>query len=466
MIMMRTVSIRILIVACFFVTNAPIYALSSLAKNDPYPVFSTLDPQNFLYTHEKLQIIDPELAKRKRDNVGISLSPFGQNADRGRDVDGVRTGLGDLTGNWSMIALMYGSIPSGKTMTATLQTALTNLFPGVAPGSLNDGTKIDPDQNFGFFSVPLKYRKRGVRIDLSADIYAGFGLNFHTGIVSMTQTNTVLVDLTVCTEFACPFDPSPLTGATVETYLMKQQKTIFKEIGLDVGDFCETSIEEVRVNLFWRRGFELNSEDEDWPHFIIIPFFVIGGSVSPGDENRISSGGLNRAFAIPFGNNDHSAVGFTTGLNIDFVESIEVGAEVGITYFLKRNFEKFRLPTNEYQSGVYPFSTDVTVHPGFNWHFGGKIAAYHFLDRLSGYFQYVQMEHTQDDVKLRKCDDAGIFLPEQFERITGFKVKVINAALNYDISPNIALGIFWQAPLSQRNAYRCSTVLFSFNASF
>ncbi len=466
MIMVRTLLARLLIAGCFLALHLPAYGLSSLAKNDPYPVFTSLDPHTFLYTHEKLKITDPDFAARKRDNVGISISPFGQNAERGRNLQCVKTELGDLGGRWGMIPLLYGPIPNGQTLAPTLQTALDNLFPGVTPGSLNDGTKIDPTQNFGYFSVPLKYRKRGVRFQMQADIYAGFGLTLETGLVSMSQTVTGFINLTECTPSDCQFDPAPLTGQDVNKYLMSELKPIASEICLNICDYCETSVEEVRMNLFWRRGFEINKDDEEWPHFLIIPFFEIGGTVSPGDENRIDDGGLDRAFFVPFGNNDHSGVGFSTGLNVDFVESIEVGAEVGMTYFFKRNFDKMRVPTSEFQSGIYPFTTEVSVHPGFNWHFGGKIAAYHFLDKLSGYFQYIQMEHKPDDITLRCCEDAEIFLPQQLEKISGFKAKFIDVALNYDISPNIGLGLFWQAPISQRNSYRSSTVMFSFYATF
>jgi hypothetical protein len=466
MIAVHKASSRIIIIVCFLVTYIPINALSSLARNDPYPVFSSQDPHTFLYTHEKLKIKDPEFAERKRDNVGISISPFGQNADRGRNTQGVRTDLGDLTGRWGMIPLLYGPIPNGKTMAPILQTALNNLFPGVLPGDLNDPTKIDPTQNFGYFSVPLEYRKRGVRLQLDADIYAGFGIRLQTGIVSMSQTNTGFIDLTTCTPMSCQFDPAPITGEQVEEFLMQPLKTIAEEIKIDICNWCEVSIEEVRIELFWRRGFELNREEEDWPHFLIVPFFVVGGTVSPGSENRISEGGFNRAFFLPFGNNDHSGVGFTAGLDIDFVESIELGAEVGMTYFFKRNFEKFRVPTSEYQTSIFPFTTDVSVHPGFNWHFGAKIAAYHFLERLSGWLQYIQMEHKPDDITLRKCEDEGIFLPEVLECVSGFKAKFIDVGLNYDISPNISLGLFWQAPITQQNTYRSSTIMLTFNATF
>ncbi len=442
-------------------------ALSSLSRNDPYPVFSSLDPQDFLLTHIKLQYKDPEFAKRKRDNAGISFSPFGQNAERGRDIDGNRSQLGDLKGRWGMIALLFGKIPPGQTLAPTLETALNNLFPGIAPGDLNDPNKIDPGQDFGFFSVPLKYRKRGVRLDLSANIIGGFGLNFQTGVVCMSQTSTGFIDETTCTPGSCPaFDPAPITGQDVEKYLMKEIKNISREIQLSLCDFSEVSVEEVRINLFWRNAFEINGDDDDWPHFLFIPFFELSGSVSPGDVKDPDKQLFNRAFALPFGNNDHSAIGFSAGLNFDFIQSMEIGAEVGTTYFFNQDFDNFRVPTSECQSGIFPFRTSISIRPGINWHFGAKLSAYHFLDRLSGWFQYIQMEHKQDDIRLRKCEDIGFFLPEVLECVSGFKVRLANLALNYDISPNINLGLFAQLPLQQCNAYRSTTIMFSFNANF
>ena len=487
----------LIFVLCFF--SSRLGALSSLAKNDPYPVYSTVDPQDYLFLGEKYRIKDPVYAALLWDNVGLSLSPFGQNAECGKNIDCEKANLGDLTGRWGMIALMYGPVPPGQTMAPALITALNNLFPGVAPGNANDPTKIDPASNFGFFSVPLKYRKRGLRMEVTGNLIGGFGINLQTGIVCMSQTMTGLANLTDCVEFECQFDPEPITGEQVNKFLMNQIKTIAEEIKLNICDFSEISIEEVRINLYWRKAFELNNNganrktasqraaeediDEDdliaeaeaqayrpydtgWPHTILFPFFEVSGSVSPGQPKDPDSGGFNKQFALPFGNNGHSALGVTGGLAFDFVNSLELASSIGVTYFLKKNFDNFRLPTSIYQSGIYPFRTDVSVQPGINWQFTAKIGAHHFLDKLSVYFEYVQLEHKPDTVCLRKCEDQDIFLPEAYEKLTGFKVKLANTALNYDITPNISLGMLWQIPLSQMNAYRSSTVLFSFNANF
>ena len=83
-------------------------------------------------------------------------------------------------------------------------------------------------------------------------------------------------------------------------------------------------------------------------------------------------------------------------MDLDFINSVTFGGEVGATYFFKRTISDFRVPNSKYQTGIFPFSTDVTVSPGFNWHFAAKMSAYHFLDRLSFYFQYLYVHHESD----------------------------------------------------------------------
>jgi hypothetical protein len=192
---------------------------------------------------------------------------------------------------------------------------------------------------------------------------------------------------------------------------------------------------------------------------LFTPFIKVGGSVSPGKRLKPS-----KFFGVPFGNNDHTAVGFTTGMDFDFADTIEIGAEIGITHFFARDVENARVPTSDYQVGFFPFTTDVTVHPGMNWHFAAKLATYHFVDCLSFYFEYVQLEHKEDRIDICNADPA--FLPKVLERMTPFKVKLANIGFNYDLSPNIGLGFLWQAPLSQRNSYKSTTLMIGFNATF
>jgi len=464
--------ILLTLVCGLLVTNNVHANLSSLAKNDAFPMFSSLDPQTFLLTHEKLKYRDVEWADAKGKYASLSISPFAQNADKGKPIEGqspiedlciedttqnCSDALGDLTGRSGMIPLIYGPLPEEVNQWPnTLQTAREQLFPDQIMGDsnavLNDPMVIDPTQMFGYFSFPLKYRKRGVRFDIKLQFWDDIGVNIQTSVSSIRQTIQERINLTT-TDFM------GLTAEDVNTLLMKPLDNIAQEIGLDICNFQQNSIEEIRLNLYWRHVYEVNKNKYDFPYLLVIPFLEVGGSASPGKKKD-----PNKFFGLPFGNNEHASIGLTGGINFDFIESIEVGGEVGFTHFFDKSFSDFRIPTNKFQTTIFPFTTDVRISPGRNWHFAGKIAACHFLANLSMYFQYVLVEHKDNDIKLKKDDPA--FLPKILAKTTGWKTKLVNIGFNYDISPNLILGFLWQAPLSQRNTYRSTTILFTFNATF
>jgi hypothetical protein len=257
-----------------------------------------------------------------------------------------------------------------------------------------------------------------------------------------------------------PEDPL-MTIPNVNGFLMEQLDNIADDIKLNIGDLIQTSSEEVRLNLFWRHAFELNPDTNKWSHFLLIPYCEVAGGFSPGKKNNPS-----QLFAVPFGNNGHPSVGITTGINFDFVETIEVGGEIGFTHFFKRNFDNYRVPNSKFQTNIFPFTTNVAIQPGNNWYFCARIAAYHFLGHLSMHFEWIVIDHKQDKISLRTPDPKGIFLPEVLEKRTTFKAKLGNIGFNYDVSPNIGLGFLWQMPFSQRNSYRSSTVMAGINVVF
>jgi hypothetical protein len=454
--------------------------LTSLAKNDALPMFSTLNLDDaLLLTKDYLYYIDDESADKKHNRVGIYISPFAQSADRGKTIKGsvgcpppvvdeceltlTDTPLGDLTGRTGMIALLYGNRPAGS----------DNLLPGGADGALSralfglfeleptqivdpedDEVKIDPDQFFGFFSFPLKYRKRGLRIEMAARVYKNFGVRIQTGFSTIRQVREETIDLT---KEDITFEG--LSGADVDLYLMDELNTIATEMGYNLCDFIETSMEEIRFNLFWRQTFEINKEaDSDWARFLLIPYVEAAASVSPGKKQD-----YHKFFSVPFGNNTHSSAGITAGINFNFLETIEIGGEAGWTHFFEKDFYR-PIPNSPFQTNLFPYSTNVSVQPGDSWYFGARIAAYHFIDKLSMYFEWFVLDHQQDHICLT-CPDPA-FLPEVLECTTSFKTKLGNAGFNYDLSPNIAVGFLWQIPFSQRNSYRSSTLMGGFNVTF
>lgn len=436
-------------------------ALSSKSRNDYFPLYTTLEPHAYLYTRTKEQLHgrNENEDEEKLNKFSFSISPFAQNADIGKNINDKDSELGSLNAPWSMLGLLMGAIPEGKSLPGTLTTARATLFPTVAPTQqLEAETVIDRTEKFGFFEFPATYRKRGIRCELSVGLTDDLGFSVQAGASDINFTVTEFKDLTSGSSISAPDYPN-VTEANVNNVLMNNLQNIANDLELNLCNFHKSAVEDIRFNLFWRHAFEINKDEKGWPQFLFIPFLSFGASIAAGKEMDPCD-----AFDLPFGNNGHNSIGFQAGINLDFTKTIEIGAEIGVTHFFENQFNNFPVPTSKLQSGIFPFKTSVDIDPGHNWHFGMKLNAHHFLDKLSFYFQWVILEHKNDKICLQSADCA--FKPEVLECRSNWKAQVVNTALNYDISPNISLGFLWQAPVSQRNVFRSTTAMFGLNVTF
>lgn len=498
-------SIVCIIVLSFFCSSL-IADLTSLAKNDPYPTFTALDPQVDRFpgiAKALINIRDEYRFRSRNDCFMISASAFGQNATRGRNTKGeavfrrVPVELSTLTGNWSLFPLFFGNIPQGQTLPSTLQDAIAGIYgslmpPVVPPPTppIEEASFIDPNQRCGFLSFPLKYKKRGLRLSATWNIGGGVYLNVEGGIAYIRQSVENLPDpfcledvCTTTSQPACDFQgpdlttfqinpeenqPPPFNGTTedacqlltgvegsvIQQYLSKPFPCIAQQIDLDIGDFCKISSEEVRFNLCWTNIYEYARDSFEWAHLAIIPNFMLSVSVSPGKAKN-----EHKAFEPYFGNNRHLAIGASAGLYLDFLDTIQIGGEAGYTHFFSRTYCDLRIPNSKFQQSIYPFFTDAKVSPGGNTFFALKVLAYHFLDTLSAYVQYNIIDHKHDKICLVRPDPA--FLPHLLEDVSCWSNKSINAGITYDILPNFGIGLLWQAPIKQRNSYKSTTIMLS-----
>lgn len=438
------------------------YGLTWLSRSDPAHVYTTLDPETFLHTRAKNRLKGEKVEYAHNEFMSLSVSPFGQNANIARNINKVDIELGNLEGKRNFVPLMFGPLPQGvQTFPADIAEARAILFPGIPQTTPIDDTTgeswIDPDEAIGFVSFPLKYRKWGVRGEFEFQITHGFGLLLQMGVSDICQAPSPSY---VCTgtEECCGKDAFK-NADTIAKYLTCKYEEIGDQLCLDFDTFHDTAFEDVALQGYWRHAYMVNENRTDWARFLAIPFFKVGGAIASGKEKS-----THKAFGLSFGNDGHNSVGFDLGLNLDFIDTIEIGAKAGLTHFFGRTVCQMPIPTSCLQTGIYTFRTDACVKPGDNWDFSVKMQAYHFLERLSFHFEYVYISHQKDCIKLLQPDPA--FLPDCLADRSCWQVQVANAAFNYDISPCLTLGVLWQAPLKQVNTYRSSLLMFSFSAFF
>ncbi len=506
--------------------------ITTLAKNDPVPPYTVDNPFALLGTrrYEYLKGRDTDDSHDK--HMSIEIMPFYQRSNRGADACGNATELGDINGRWNMISILpYNeTAPSGTTEYTNTNTNLPCgcEFPQVLINIRNDliseiqqlatteGSLRTPDelssaqglldlqqtnttnqQNFGFLSVPMQYKKRGIRFNAQFYLGKGIGGDFQTGLADIHQCATY-TDRTIYSQGEnnnpfnnaasgeSPDDPAYVTSSTwvqicktVSRVLMSNLDTILSstEICQNNCTFKEKSIEDLHGEIFWRYPLEMNKEQSpaDYPKFLFIPFIALGGTFATADTKNPCD-----LLALPFGNNGHSAIRARGGFSFDFYETLQLNFEAGGTFFRDRKFCCQPIPNNCYQNFLYPFQTDIMYCPGNNWHTVLGIYARNFLSQWSASFNYIFVSHEKDCIELQ-CNnyaagpeatqstcrqDIHPFKPSVLECNSEWSVQVFDASLTYNISPDFTLGVLLQIPIKRKNAYRSSTYMGSLYMSF
>lgn len=569
------------ILASTLIISGSLIAVDNLTSNDPYPLYSTVYPYSFLTTRHKAQLMRYDYTYPV-DKFRISFSAFRQSACRARDSEGAVVHIGDLpNGRWNMLGLFYDE-PMRNLLFQALgintvfacSSGLENpVFPTNAvpcqpfcPTNTCNPTisatgcvceelripadkvcgcfnviasprKSDPNQEFGFFSIPIDYVKWGMRVESEVLIFDrcfyAIGLQLQFGIVDVRQTVRAFNDLTYQalglsapvfdttqvippTEQACAFpqpvvptpivppftDPTapatvtnqnivcpniccqnecaiefqpfrPCCNATccfsfscdckklVIEKIMKQKDIIADILDLDLCNYHKIGIEDLRLNAFYRHIYVINEDSDIYPRLLFMPFATAGVGIP-----MMKAQPTYKPFAVPLGNNNHALVSFTGGFTLDFLDTIDLTFSAGYTHFFKHDFCNFRLPTNVYESGIFPYKADVSIKPGATWHLSLGMNAYRFIDNLSVWAEFVYVSHAQDKIKVCKsfipstsCYFKQGFLTERAECLSKWEVMLFNIGFNYDLSDHLAIGFLWQAPVRQRNAYRSGTLM-------
>jgi hypothetical protein len=490
------ITVRLLTVILFLVYQG-IDTISNLTKNDPYPVYTTADPHWFLLQRARQEYKGYEMYGKPDwrpynllEKFQFSASGYRQSANYGRNVDCHIVPLGDLTGRWNVLGLFYPEADGNTDILDQLLDALDitdeeieHCFnPAEGMVNLADPSQSDTRKEFGFFSVPIKYRKFGARFDIQFDLFCDFVFQVQGGVAELRQTASFL-DLTCgATGLNCPVNgcqnltPCPegeeatcITNSccidiftcdckrlTIDKIMKEFECIITPTLNLCSANYYETAAEDTRFLLTWRRMFEINRNRPGWAHFLCMPWLTANVSAPTGKKVP-----ANWLFALPTGNNGHWGYGFDAGIAMDFVETVEIAFEASMTRWSSRCYCFYPVPTNCLQSGVFPRQADVCIRPGTNWNFGATLGAYHFVDRLSVWIQYIIVSHQEDCFKRFITDGYPESNIDKMKLVENSKweVQLFNVGFNYDISPNITLGALWQAPFKQRNAYRSTTVM-------
>ena len=346
-----------LLISCIIFNIVQTYSgMFTINKNDPAPIYSTVFPYFYLYNKQntfQLPIFDYCVDDLKY-NFQFSFTPFYQRSDKGSNFCECLAQLGDLTGRPNLLAVLpynhfnvnttnaceqsdrnnydcYSDIPCellvfNKKEGLVVDTKVPQFLYEIRDELLacinceNANISCTPEKllsvegllalqnytpNFGTYSVPIRYRKAGVRFQGSFMFSRCLGVNIQFGFANISQCPTFISQNNYCPVVAttnastdtstnintcnqCARDicaipsgdlatpcgtlnpivcrnplPNELTNsqwqsivACVENNLMSQLRPICDTLNLDVCNFSKTAIEDVHAELFFRQGYE------------------------------------------------------------------------------------------------------------------------------------------------------------------------------------------------------------------
>ena len=518
-------------------TSSTLYSMfPNLTRNDQLPLFSSVYPYSFLSTRQKAGLMHFGY-EYTQPRFRFSISGFRQSANRARDDERNSINIGDINGRWNMLGLFYDP----KLREILYETLRNPRDPNTGrPEGLACQNNIelpkfsDPNKEFGFFSVPVLYRKYGARFEgeilLISECFHALGLMIQGGITDVRQTVVNFHDFTgqalgraypasdgevpegtpACPapnpsppiaiappfvdESRDPQPPCPLVSCDptarndcvvplqkfepccdqtlcitfdkdckkyVITQIMNQKDVIMNLLGLDICNYHKIGLDDLRLSMYWRHLYVVNEDDARYPRLIFMPFFQAGVGIPLMKE--VSQ---NKVFALPNGNNHHTFLGGRAGFTLDFLDTIDLTFSGGFSYFLRHDYCNFRLPTNAAESGIFPYSADVSIRPGLTWHVNIGLHAYHFLENFSVWAEYAIVSHARDKIEVCRSfiPEGSLYFESGFdvdraECLSKWEAHVFNIGFNYDLFDCLSLGAAAQIPTRERNAYRSGTIL-------
>ena len=423
--------------------------------------------------------------------------------------------MGNFRGSISLLGLFIGNDPQGNNIwqgntVGSQVVQLKNNLSGTAwPAAFNQAfsasggnlrsiginnnnndsvfsdSVIEEDQQyFGAITWPAVYQKMGARFEFNLDLTRDFGLFLQGGVADLRYNTPGFSGLSTLGTYTLPLPTPPTYVNAVYNQVINAQAatpppflasgTLFTEwiddnyndlltsVGYDISNFQETRFEDFRAYLFVRHPFDMQAPEKyknRWCRIIFTPYLQIGCTLPTGQTKNYS-----QLLSLSFGNDGHMSAGATGGFMLDFEDSIEVGGEVGVTFFMPRTINNMPCPTHQLQRVVYPFKTDVTMQPGNNIHFSVCMNAYNFMENVNFYAMFRYVQHMEDTYALVNANPN--FHPEFLNENSMWNSQIFNLALSYTIHPGIQLGGAWQGSVNQDNAFASQTLLGSITFMF
>lgn len=421
----------------------------------------------------------------------LNLSPFYQHTHTANKPDGTKTPDGNIWGAWNMAGIFLNDNPRPTTQPMPFYTSTKTFLKTLATQAITlpyskDYTlesKFNPDEDaykaLHFQSVDLKYEKTGLRGQINFDLGVGLGVSVKGGIANLkNRPSNFALDKKFGTEAGIiPEDTNnpvtvnpeakPQASQIYENVMgVNARRQLFKELGFDTSETNITDIEDLYGNLYWHIPIKMREKGEHT--FSVIPYLSVGASLPMGKERK-----MNTLYPVINSNDGFAGLTAEGAIGLDFPNMMQLSFGGGMTMFNSRDFTKVHVPTSEFQSGIYPWTTSISRQPGALWYANISMKADDIMSKkdipnFSCYFDYIYTEHRHDTIKIKDPNPSTtkFFRPDLLERDSCWKAQMVHAGIKFGLSKNVYLATAVQATVSGSRTYRPTTLLGSLIMNF
>ena len=484
----------------FFIFTAIIQHIAATPINNPFepvPIHTPMGTDKFYSPVEKC-------------DVRFSLSPFYLHTASAKNGSRKKVPAGERLGQWNMFGLFYDLDSMASSSSYQTIVALDDLRLGLEPNHLtggkyhgynfvNDSPSAEPSSDtsdvtgsivypdatnplfmvgdmatvIGSFSaLPVDYEKIGMRIQASVNLGVGCGIMVKGGVVDCKASPKFLFD----SSYMALVTGTPATTDTPAVEQDQSIKLVYDNLlsptarnavatafGVDLSEYRKTGFEDTHVQAYWAYPFNLKDKEGD-AALTMIPHLSVGVWLPTSPEVNV-----DKIFATPLGSNGFWSLTAEGALSFDFPQSIQISLGGGAVVSESKTVWQ-RMPNNIYQSGIYPWKTQVDKRPGTTWYANASFKAENFVDGLSCYFDYIFTQHAKDSLTLL---DANSYRQALFQgaleksvQESAWRSQQYSAGLNCKVTDMLSFGCAVQSHVTGVRVYRPTTILGSMTLTF
>ena len=260
---------------------------------------------------------------------------------------------------------------------------------------------------------------------------------------------------------AAAADGASETLIVIQDSLMTKakQRDIGTDLGIDFGEVKDSGVEDVFVEVSWRKGFKMKDAEGD--HVLtMVPLLAVSAAL-PTAEKKV----VGRLFDISLGNDGFYGFTGQAEVSFDFPGMLKVGVGVSGTVFTEDAIGKQFTPTSQYQDGLYPWQATITKRPGALWKVYSTIRANNFLDYLSCFVTYMYVSHEHDRITVTGANKAS-FLGDKLGKDGSYTAQMVHLGFEYEVTPSLRFGAAMQSVFAGMQIWKTTTFAASMTMVF